>query len=407
MSVYNILKLKSDVAAASHGTTINSIQNFYGLCNRAASDVLLRIDPQETKRLVETPPVFNGVWDYAIPSDLKGNRLIDIRPQITRYPGDLWLQLYNQAFDLSKNGLPSSWQPSFTINFNTSVKSIRINSPNLIPGVTVNFADGVTSNGTWITGGDASNLQTDNINFVSGSGSLKFDLAQGGSSGYVENSTMGAVDLSEMVNQAVNFVYSYLPTASSFTSITFRWGSSASDYYEVSTSVTQENTVFQNAWNLLSFNWLGASSVGVPNPSSIGYCRVTFNYDGTAQTGVHVNGINSIMGRILEMEYYSNCLFRDDGGTFKPEVTTDSDVVNLGQEAYMVFFNRVMYLVAQQKQGVDASFFDASFFEKEYEYGIKRYSTMYPSEVQKPRSTYYKRPTQGQYTSYMGQWTWR
>ena len=400
---YTIARLKSDVAARLHGTTINSIQNFYGLCNSVASDILLRIDAQETKRIVETPPVFNGVWDYAIPVDLKGDRVIDIRPQFLRYPSDVWLQTYNQAFDLTKNNLPSSWQPQFTIVFNTAVKYIRISSPNLQPGVVLSQGDNPTSNGTWTAGGDANNLTVDNINFVNAGGSLKFDLDGITGTGYLENSTLEAVNLQEMINQAVQFVYTYLPTAADFNAIEFRWGSSPTDYYTASTTVTQENTVFQNAWNLLAFNWLGASTVGSPDVQNITYLRVTWNYDiGQAQTGVHLNGMSSIMGKILEMEYYSKYMFRDQAGTFKETVTSDTDVVNLDTEAYMIFVNRFLYLCAQQKQGADMGM-DYNFFNDEYEKGIARYTGLYKSEVQKPRSTYYQQPGNN-YSGYLGRW---
>src|SRR5260221_8839359 len=102
---YSITNLKADVEAALHGTTVNQIQNLYGLFNRAARDVLLDIDPQEQKRTVQTNgPIFNGVWDYPIPADLKGDRLIDIRPQVLRNANDLWNQDYNQDFDIQKSG---------------------------------------------------------------------------------------------------------------------------------------------------------------------------------------------------------------------------------------------------------------------------------------------------------------
>lgn len=401
--MYTISRLKSDVAARLHGTTVNSIQNFYGLCNAVASDILLRIDPQETKRIVETPPIFNGVWNYAIPVDLKGNRVIDIRPQFLRYPQDVWLQVYNQAFDLSKNNLPGSWQPDMTIVYDSAIKYIRISSPNLVPGIVLSQGDNIQSNGTWSTGGDATNLQVDNINFVNAGGSLKFNLTGATGTGYLENSTLGAQNLQNNINQAVQFLYSYFPTGNEITSMELRWGSGASDYYSVTTSVTQENTTFQNAWNLLAFNWLGATVVGSPDVQNITYLRVTWNYTvGKAQTGMHLNGISSILGKILEMEYYSKYMFRDQAGTFKETVTSDTDIINLDTEAYMIFTNRFLYLAAQQKQGSDMGF-DFSFFDKEYENGIARYTALYKSEVQKPRSTYYQQPYPT-YTQYLGRW---
>jgi hypothetical protein len=399
---YTIATLKNDAAARLHGTTINSIQNFYGLCNQAASDILLRIDPQETKRIVETPPIFNGVWDYAAPVDLKGNRVIDLRPQFTRYPNDVWTQSYNQAFDLTKNNMPFALQPDFTINFNTGLKSLRINSPNLTPGVVISYVNNVNSNGTWTAGGDASNIQQDQINFIVGGSSLSFDLSGVTGTGYLENTTLESVNIAEQINQATEFLYTFMPTALDFTSVEYRWGSDISNYYKVTQTMTQENTVFQNAWNLLDFPWLGAIVVGSPDPSNITYVRVTWNYTvGQPQTAVRLNGISSILPRVLEMEYYSKYMFRNALGAFKESVTSDTDIVNLDTEAYMIYLNRFLFLASQQKQGVDASIADGPFFNKEYEAGIARYTALYKSEVQKPASQYYT-PTNNNYGRFMG-----
>lgn len=404
---YSIANLKNDVAARLHGTTVNAIQNFYGLCNAAASDILLRIDPQETKRLVETPPVFNGVWDYAVPTDLKGNRIIDIRPQFRRYPNDIWIQDYNQEFDLTKSGfLESSWQPTFTIEFNNFNKYIRLNSPNLIPGITVNLAESITDNGTWTVGGDASNLAVDNQNYIGGAGSLSFDLSGATGQGWLENSTMDTVNLSNQINQATGFLYTFLPTAADFNSVEYRWGSSSTDYYSVTVTTTQENTEFQNAWNLLAFEWLGASVTGSPDPSNITYIRVTWNYDvGQAQTAVHLNDITSALGTVLEMEYYSKFMFRDaTTGAFKEKATSDLDLINLDTEAYMIYTNRFLFLAAQQKGGRDGSS-DVNYFNQEYEKGIARYTGLYKSEVQKPRNAYYVQPNSA-YGQYLGWGRW-
>ena len=103
---YSVQQLKVDLEGVLHGTTTNEITNINGLINRAARQLLLDLDAQETKRTVEfTTPIFNTVTDYAIPADVKGNKLIDIRPQVKRIPRDIWTQAYNQAFDIAKQNL--------------------------------------------------------------------------------------------------------------------------------------------------------------------------------------------------------------------------------------------------------------------------------------------------------------
>lgn len=403
---YSVTQLKADLTGALHGTTLNQITGLDNLIYRAARQVLLDVDPQETKRIVPfANPIFSNVYDYAVPSDLKGNKVIDIRPQVNRQLRDVFTQTYNQVFDTTK---VLNNQNQFTILYNTGVKTIRIDAPYLPPGITINTADSITGNGTWVVGGTASNLTVDNVNYASGAGALKFDLAAGapGSVGFLENSTMSAVDLTDHLNQATEFLYSSFPTASNFTDVKLRWGTDAANYYELTFTTTFEATTFQNGFNLLGSPWLGATVVGAPTVSSIAYVRVSWTYDGTAQTGVRLDNIVSRLGSILELEYYSKFLFSDAAsGAFHETVTDDSNIINLDTESYNLLFFQVAYLASQQQQGKNALQYDGQFTQKGYQDVLKRYQAMYKSEVQKPRQVYYKQPNPA-YTQWISGNNW-
>lgn len=403
---YSIQDLENDMAGAIHGTTINQVQNLYGIFNRAARDVLTQVDPMETKRTLTTAgPIFNGVWDYPIPVDFKGNKLIDLFPLYLRDPSQVWQQDYNQAFDVNKNNQPSF--NNFTIVLNTGVKYLRINAPSLPQGITLNSCNDVNADGTWTTAGTATNLQTNNQNFVSDGGSLSFNLSAGTdpSTGSLVNSTMSLKNLANHLNQSTLFLYAYFPTGASMQSVNLKWGTDASDYYSVTTTQTQQGYDFQTGWNLLAFPWLGAGIVGSPNPASINYLDVSFTYDGTLQTAVLLDTIQSVLGQFLQLEYYSKFLFRDVlTGAFQETVTSPTNLINLDVDSYQIFFNRVMYLTCQQLQGLDAMFSDGPFFEKEYNNAVQKYRLTYKSEVQKPRSSYYL-PNNANYSQYFGSWT--
>ncbi len=397
--MYSIQNLKNDLSAILHGTTLNQIQNINGLIDRAARQLILEVDPQETKRTLEfVGPVFNSVYDYPISSDVKGNKIIDIFPQVQRIPQDIWTQQYNQAFDVSKQNIFSQLN-MFTMNFNTGLKTLRINAPWLNPPIILNEVEGIALNGTWATGGTASNLSVNNTNFAQGSGSLQFDATAGAA--YLENTTSTAVNLSAVVNQSYLFVWVYVPDASKLTDVKLRWGSSSANYYEGTATTTQQGTVFQNGWNLCQFPWASSTTVGTPNSSSISYLRVTLDVTGN-ETACLVNGINSILGSILSYEYYSKYLFRDaTTGAFQENVTDDSNLVNLDTDSFNLLTNLCAVFSAQQMQGVDATFADLPFFEQQYEKSLQRYKNMYKSEVQKPQSAYYYQPYKG-YGRYFG-----
>lgn len=390
---YSVLDLKNDITAILHGTTSNQIQNFDGAINRAARELLLEVDPQETKREVEfVAPIFNSVFDYPIASDVKGNKIIDIYPQVQRIPQDIWLQSYNQAFDVAKQNIFSA-SNMFTINFNTSLKTIRINAPYLNPPVVINQIEGIALNGTWAVGGTATSLAVNNTNFAQGAGSLQFDVASGAA--YIENSTMSAVDLSDVENQSSLFVWVYIPTGATLTSVDLRWGSSSANYYHRTVTQTQQATAFVNGWNLCQFAWSGSTTVGTPDSSAIDYARVTLNVTGT-MTACLVNGLDSILGTILSYEYYSKFLFRSSStGAYQETVLDDADLINLDTESFNLLTYKVAELVVQQQQGLDASFYDGPYFANKYQQALLRYKAMYKSELQKPQSTYYQQPYTG------------
>ena len=190
---YSVLNLKQDPSGVIHGTTLNKVQNLDGNINRAARQLLEDVDPMETQRITQfATPIFENVYTYYLAPDVKGNKIIDIRPQVNRWLSQIYNQDYSQQFDLSKT---NSLANQFHIQWNTGVRTILVNSPLENSGVVVNYASSVsTENGTWTAGGDVTDLTTDNVNWIVGGGSLKFNLSGAGTTGYVENSTMESVD---------------------------------------------------------------------------------------------------------------------------------------------------------------------------------------------------------------------
>ena len=162
---YSILNAEQDLSGILHGTNLNNVINLFSVFNRAARQVLLDVDPSETIRIVPIgTPLFTNVYDYPLPVDVKGNKVVDIAPQVNRTIQDIFVQSYNQQFDTTK-----LWtlQDSFTVQFNSSIKTIRINAPTIYPPpVPITLAEGVNVNGTWTTGGNASNISTNNINNI-------------------------------------------------------------------------------------------------------------------------------------------------------------------------------------------------------------------------------------------------
>jgi hypothetical protein len=219
-------------------------------------------------------------------------------------------------------------------------------------------------------------------------------LGAGGdpSTGYLENSTMEPVDISRDFEQGSEFIYVFLPDPLIVDNCILRWGSSPTDYYERTVTTTQDSLAFQTGWNLLRFDWNGATVVGSPDPMAINYARFTITYDGTPQFNYRINNLVSRLGSIYQIEYYSKFLFRDFvTGAFQENVTDDSNLINLDTDSYNLLFNLTGYYAAQQIQGSNSSF-DSQYWMNEYLAAKSRYTAKYKSEIIQPSQPYYKMP---------------
>lgn len=367
----------------------------FGLHNRAGRMLLNDIDPIETvRKTLSTTPFYSGIWDYACPVDLKGNRIIDISPQYTRDASQIITQTFNQPFDVSKNYIaPPS---DFTIQWNNQVKTIRVNDNSLPSGIVLDTCEDTNN---WSAGGTASSLTENNVNYASGSGSLCFNVTTG--TGYISETLASTLDMSSQLNQASWFYYLYLPLGTSLTSTEIRIGSDASNYYSRVLTQTNEGNAFATGWNLIRGDWFGCTVVGTPVITAINYLYIGVTVSANL-TGVCVDNIVSNMGLYRTIEYYSKYLYRNaNTGVFQETVTDNSNLINLDTDSYNLYFNALAFYAAQEMQGLDALFYDANFFKGEYDAAKAKYTARQPSQVQKSRQAYYT-PTKGGYNQYMG-----
>ncbi len=384
---YSITTLLADISGVVHGTTTNKISNVYGIINRAARAVLLDVDPKETQRILQLSQVFNEVYDYAAPPDLKGDRMIDIRPQAGRTPSEVFNQGYETNFDSQKG---FSWDNKLYTQWNTGVKTLRIQAPFLTSPTTI--TDTSTTTG-WSATSGASTITLDTVNNVAGGGALVFNLTAGQATGYIENQSLVSQDLTSHLNTSTLFLWVYMPSGAAITSVNLRWGSdSTANYYSQSATTTQQGTVFQNGWNLLAFPWATATTTGVPVVTAIDSTRVTFSYNSALQTGVKIDNLTSNLGYIFEAVYYSKYMFRNASTNAFQETVTDSldnaVLINLDTDSYNLLFNKTAYYVAQALQGSDAGY-DMTVWTEEYNNALKKYRALNPSEAMVKAAPYY------------------
>lgn len=384
--------IQQEMIAFLHGTTLNQIQDILGLFNRAARRIIELTDPQETKVVSQFGKVYQGVYDYTCPIDLKGNRVIDFYPQANRTLQDNYSQEYNKDFDLWKNYTDYT---SFTPRYSSGTRILRINAVNLVQGIQLNAADAVSDNGTWTAGSNVSNVQTNNLFYTTGvTGSVAFTLNQTGvqTTANIFNSTFNPVNLTQnFLDNDDEFFQVYLPNAAGIVSLNYEFGTNLANYYNSGAITTNAiGGAFQNGWNYIKVPWTSTTTVGTPNTASIGAINLSITYNGTQQNSVCINQFYSRTGIIFNMEYYSKYLFRDvNTGTFQEKATDLSNVVNLDTDGISMFIWAAFALATQQQSGLDAMFADGPSAEQRFQESMTAYKAKYKGETTKPRSTYY------------------
>ena len=390
---YLISDAKEDLEGMLHSTSVSKVKNIYSVFWRAARNLLTKIDPPDTKRIAQiTNAVHDDIYDYTAPSDLKGNKIIDIRPQANRAQSDSFSQRFAREFDKYKK------TGTFQIRMNKGTKTLRLSANISKSPVTVHSMDALTGEGTWAAGGDATNLTRDTLEYLYGAASLNFDLNASGSVGYIENSTFTAIDLSDYDEVGALFVSVYIPDISIITNFILRWGSSSSAYWSRTVTAPHDQSAFKTGWQILKFEWNGATETGTVDPAAIDYLRLSVTYNGTAETDLRADKITCSKGEIYELEYYSENLFQNSNSTWIAKPTEDTDIVNLDEDGYNLFLYESGLLACQQMAGADSAADQKFFKEQLYGDGARENPGLYhkfkvdhPTEALRPRGYYWRK----------------
>ncbi|MFA5772860.1 MAG: hypothetical protein WC974_09045 [Thermoplasmata archaeon] len=378
-----IQTLKQELTGMLHGSTLNKVRNFYDLCKRASGNILLKIDPAETRRIANlTNAIHDDIYDYTAPSDLK--RVIDIRPQVNRDSSDNFSQWFAEEFDKYKD----SWDDIFQIRHNDGTKSLRV-SKNISPSpITVHGFNSLTDNGTIAIVGTASGLKVDTLHYVTGNKSIEFDLAVTGDG--IQITGMSAIDLTDHDEISEHFIRVYLDSVSALTSITPIWGNDLTANYwtGVAQTAQADGTAFRIGWNIIKIPWNTAVETGTVAPATIDSLKLTFTIT-AAITNVRIDLWTSSIGEIFEIEYYSKYLFRSSAGTWLETPTADTDIINLDSDTYNIFTYECLIECAQQLQGSDSAF-DITFAQNKLKelYDLQKENA--PTEKIRPQTRYYK-----------------
>lgn len=348
MAYKTIANLKDSISGMLQGINLNNVKNINTALERAARKLCQRIDiPEATGKT--SLSLYDGVLDYLAPTDIFGGAIIDIRPQgMSRNETDYVYRQNVEQFDRTQATLPNGTSVAF--EFNKGVGIARIKSTRPMPKIELDPFNATTG---WTAAGSASGLTEDDTVYYNAPASLRFTLT-GASSGTITK-TIPSQDLTNYVGVGVVFLAIRTPDATNLTSIAVKLGSSASNYYSVSTTTGFLGAWTAGEWVIVALDLSGATTTGTPTVTAITYAQITITH-GATLTNFYVGDFWIALPSPHTMIYQTPSIFLASGVTTpSSSITNTADQVLLNDSAYAIYEIECALEVAGQQGGTLAS----------------------------------------------------
>lgn len=335
----------------------------YGAIVNAVELMLSTMKPKElSRRTIIENALYDQINEYTCPPDLDTNKIMQwYRLKNNREVDGFYnpmTQTTNREFDSmtsrgdggSCGNYGSQGQNIFTIEWQSSKKFLKVSDFHGNTGLTLNDMNSITSNGTWNVSGNLVNLATDNLTYVAGSGSLRFNLNTSSNTGSILNTGMKPVDITSYLNVGKVFTWIDLPNINQLQTVTLNMYSSLTDYYSITVSSPHDTDQFQLGQNLLGFELDSSTmnTIGTPNPGAINQISFTFVTAGTLlMDSVRIDNVVARKGLVYGIQYISNQVFKDAvTGLMKWRPTDPSDIIILEYDTYQVLLAACVYVFA-------------------------------------------------------------
>lgn len=386
MPTYTQTNFKDNVFDSTLDADISSALTVQDLLNRAARIVNGEIDLRSAKRRSTfTPNIFDDVYEYTCPTDLKDRAIIDLIPQTNRSLDSKLFLVSQEVFDRKKS-IYKNMVAFSEDDFTRKVKAdLDVDDEKLV----VSNLDSLTAGGgTWATfSAGSTNVAADTANYVEGSGSIKFDLASGTTTAGIVNTDLNDLDISDYVNAGSLFVWAYINSTTNLTNFIVRIGNDSSNYYTQTITTTNEGTSFVTGWNLLRFDFASMTETGTVSDTAVDYCAIYMTKtSGKNDAGYRFDNIQLHTGQIFDILYYSKYPWQTSGGSYIENSTTSTDKVNADTEEFDLFVYKAKEMAAiELLRDINL----ATYFGNIYKDMKKDYINKHPSERVKEEAQYY------------------
>lgn len=386
--IYTRADFKSRINAGIQNR-IGMLVSAEDLMNEVVRTTFLKHDLRSAKRsAVLTPDLYEGDFPYNCPSDLKGNKIIDIPAQAKNSNNEFFLTTAEE-FRRHNGSRPGEIAVDDANAQRTLYINARVNSKMQVIAELDSLGSGATAD--WAIFGDATTLARDDADYVKGNGSLKFNIsAAGGTTAGISNANVNSLDISDYLGgTSAFFVYARITSVTDLTSYTLRFGNSASVYHSKTVTTQADGTAFVAGWNLLRFEIESLSDTGTPDDTAIDYFALFMNKAVTkvSESDYKFDWLVLMKGEIHLVHYYTKYGWQSAAGAYKENSTLDTDLLVADTDEFdlLVKFGR-----AAAAGEVELLPGEVEKKEKEAEKALAKYTTDYPSEAMLQSTEYYK-----------------
>ena len=385
MAIYTQTNLKDNIFDSTLDADISNALTTQDLMNRSARIVNSELDLRSAKRRSAlSPKLFDDQYDYTCPSDLKDQAIIDIIDQTNRDEDNRFLLTTQEIFDRTK----TSQKNLVAFADDDLVRKLRISADvedSVVAGAS--FDSLTIDGGTWATfSAGSNNVVADTENYIEGSGSIKFDLVSGTTTGGLVNTDLDDIDLTDYLNNGSVFVWAYVASTTNLTNFIIRIGSSASDYYTQTVTTTNEGAAFVAGWNLLRFDFVSMTETGTVDDDNADYLALYMTKtSGKNDSGYRFDGLSLHTGEYHDVLYYSKYPWVSNAGAYKENSTTSTDLLNCDTEEFDLFVYKGKELAAADMKDWNA----VTYYKDVYNERKMNYQKKYKSERMKLETNYY------------------
>ena len=375
----NYESMITDLRTSNHNK-LGIISDIRSLVNTNVRQVIADVAFRSLKRTTDIPySVHSEVKRYTCPADMQGEDIINLRKQ--------------------NDSLNVSWNKTDTIDFfkrmesgliaiDSSLrrKTLLINSSNDEKYATLDALNTYDADGTWIASGDATNVRTDSVNYVEGTGSVRFDLNSGVTTATLTKTSDDTIDISAYEENGSIYLFVYIPeNEGDITSFSLKVGSDNANYYSDTTTTTAEGLSFASGWNLLKFGL--ATETGTADMENIDYYQFTVTKSALmdSTTDFRIDNLLILMGNLFQTVYYSEYPWVDTDGVRKENSTLDSDTLALDSDETEIVMDKLNEKIAKALREQS----DQSYSRDEYNVHKRDYEMLNPSEAMATTIQYY------------------